>query len=147
MCSTELRNIDLAGADGVQTTREPKVDADHFANTLFNVMRGGTFARGYAIESERFRSFVGDRNVDVAERHAGWLAELPDSIDVTDLRNRATDVGEADLIRLAHEYLPLSFSVATAIRADRGTSLRSVSETTTAESCTSRYSRSSSSLP
>ncbi len=108
-CSAELRNI-VAGADGVQTTREPKVDAHHFANTLFNVMRGGTFARGYAIESERFRSFVGDRNADVAERHAAWLAELPDSIDVTELRNRAADVGDADLIRLAHEYLPLSFS-------------------------------------
>ena len=73
-------------------------------------MRGGTFARGYSIESERFSSFVGDRNADVAERHAAWLAELPESIDVTELRNRATDVGDADLIRLAHEYLPLSFS-------------------------------------
>ena len=108
-CSAELHDI-VAGADGAQTTNEPKVDAHHFANTLFNVMRGGTFAGGYAIESERFRSFVEDRNAEVAGRHAGWLAELPDSVDVTELRNRAIDGGDADLIRLAHEYLPLSFS-------------------------------------
>ena len=108
-CSAELHDI-VAGADGAQTTNEPKVDAHHFANTLFNVMRGGTFARGYEIESERFRSFVEDRNADVAERQAGWLAGLPHSIDVTELRKRAIDVGDADLIRLAHEYLPLSFS-------------------------------------
>jgi hypothetical protein len=108
-CSAELHDI-VAGADGAQTTNEPKVDAHHLANTLFNVMRGGTFARGYEIESERFRSFVEDRNADVAERQAGWLAALPHSIDVTELRRRAIDVGDADLIRLAHEYLPLSFS-------------------------------------
>ena len=108
-CSAELRNI-VAGADGVQTTCEPKVDAHHFANTLFNVMRGGTFAGGTAIESRRFSSFIAERNADVAERRAAWLAELPGSIDVTELRNRASDVGDADLTRLAHEYLPLSFS-------------------------------------
>jgi hypothetical protein len=109
LCSTELRDI-VAGADGAQTTASPKVDAHHLANTLFNVMRGGTFTRGYSVESERFRSFVVDRNVDVADRHADWLAGLPESIDVADLRARAAQPGDPNLIRLAHEYLPLSFS-------------------------------------
>ena len=107
--SEQLHDI-IAGADGVQTTASPKVDAHHLANTLFNVMRGGAFARGYSVESERFCSFVAERNVDASVRHVEWLAGLPESIDVADLRNRATLLGEPNLTRLAHEYLPLSFS-------------------------------------
>jgi len=108
-CSAELHNI-VAGADGIQTTASPDVDAHHLANTLFNVMRGGTFADGYSVESDRFRSFVAERNIDVANRHADWLGDLPDSIDVADLRIRAAQPGDPNLTRLAHEYLPLSFS-------------------------------------
>ncbi len=108
-CTTELRNI-VAGADGMQSTGEPKVDAHHGANTLFNVMRGGTFANGYAVDSNRFGSFVRDRNRPVADRHAAWLADLPEAIDVAELRSRAAQVGDPALVRLAHEYLPLSFS-------------------------------------
>ena len=108
-CSAELCAI-VAGADGIQTTASPKVDAHHLANTLFNVMRGGTFANGYTVESERFRAFVAERNADVADHHADWLGGLPDSIDVTDLRTRAAQSGDQNLTRLAHEYLPLSFS-------------------------------------
>jgi hypothetical protein len=108
-CSAELHRI-VAGADGMQTTASPKMDAHHIANTLFNVMRGGTFADGYSVDSDRFRSFVNERNTEVANRHAEWLAGLPDSIDVADLRSRAADPGDPNLTRLAHEYLPLSFS-------------------------------------
>ena len=108
-CSAALWDI-VAGADGIQTTASPKVDAHHLANTLFNVMRGGTFAHGYSVESERFRSFVTERNRDVADRHADWLDGLPGSIDVADLRDRAVRAGDPNLTRLAHEYLPLSFS-------------------------------------
>ena len=108
-CSAALHDI-VASADGVQTTASPKVDAHHLANTLFNVMRGGTFAAGYTIESVRFRAFVAERNSDVAVQHADWLDGLPDSIDVADLRTSAVENGNPDLRRLAHEYLPLSFS-------------------------------------
>ena len=79
LCSRELHDI-VASADGVQTTASPKVDAHHLANTLFNVMRGGTFAHGYSVESERFRSFVAERNVDAVDRHAG-LARGPSRLD------------------------------------------------------------------
>ena len=108
-CSADLHNI-VAGADGLQMTASPKVDAHHIANTLFNVMRGGTFADGYSVDSERFRSFVAERNTEVANRHVDWLAGLPDSVDVADLRVRAAQLVDPNLIRLAHEYLPLSFS-------------------------------------
>ncbi len=108
-CSAALHDI-VAGADGMQTTASPNVDAHHLANTLFNVMRGGTFATGYSVESDRFRTFVSERNIDVADQHADWLDALPDSIDVADLRHRAAQPGDPNLTRLAHEYLPLSFS-------------------------------------
>jgi hypothetical protein len=109
LCSRELHDI-AASADGIQATASPKVDAHHLANTLFNVMRGGTFAHGYSIDAERFRSFVAGRNVDAFNQQARWLAALPESIDVSALRASAAQLGDPDLIRLAHEYLPLSFS-------------------------------------
>ncbi len=108
-CSADLRRL-VAGADGVQLTGSATVDAHHLANTLFNVMRGGTFADGYTIDAERFREFVRARHLGTAERHAQWLAELPHSLDVADLRARASAVGDPNLTRLAHEYLPLTFS-------------------------------------
>ncbi len=108
-CSAALLDI-VAGADGVQTTASPTVDAHHLANTLFNVMRGGTFADGYTVESDRFRSFVAERNLVVAKQHADWLGDLPETIEVADLCALAAQPGDPNLTRLAHEYLPLSFS-------------------------------------
>ena len=108
-CTADLHRI-VAGADGIQLTASPKLDAHHLANTLFNVMRGGTFADGYSVESGRFRDFVAERNKDLALEHAQWLGGLPDSISVFELRSGAAQHGDPNLTRLAHEYLPLSFS-------------------------------------
>ncbi|HUS42570.1 MAG TPA: hypothetical protein VMY16_07875 [Ilumatobacteraceae bacterium] len=108
-CTAALRDI-VASADGMQLTASSKVDAHHLANTLFNVMRGGTFADGYTVESERFRDFLTERNSDLASKHANWLGGLPDSIDVADLQGRAAQQGDPNLMRLSREYLPLSFS-------------------------------------
>jgi hypothetical protein len=107
--SAELGTI-LASADGWQRTSSIKTDAHHLANTLFNVMRGGTFHSGYEVDKERFRSFVGDRHRAVADRHTGWLESLPDSIGVQDLRARAGETDDPNLARLADEYLPIGFS-------------------------------------
>jgi hypothetical protein len=108
-CSAGLVDI-IASADGVQSTGSATIDAHHTANTLFNVMRGGTFPNGYSIDGRAFRSFVASRNAATAQRHAAWFADLPEVIDVADLRARASRPGDADLTRLAHEYLPLAFS-------------------------------------
>jgi hypothetical protein len=107
--SSDLTTI-LAGADGWQRTSSVKTDAHHLANTLYNVMRGGTFLSGYEVERDRFRSFVGDRNREVADRHTGWFASLPDVVAVQDLRVRARETGDLSLARLADEYLPIGFS-------------------------------------
>ncbi len=108
-CSSELRAI-VAGADGLACTESTKTDAHHFANTLYNVMRGGTFPGGYSVRADLFAAFVDDRNADAGRRHAHWLERLPESIDVADLRDRAGEPGDPNLVRLVDEYLPLAFS-------------------------------------
>jgi hypothetical protein len=107
--SGQLRSI-VAGSDGIHSTGSTKNDAHHFANTLFNVMRGGTFLEGLPVEADRFRSFVASRNRPAADRHAAWLEDLPASIDKRDLRSRADETEDVDLRRLTDEYLPLGFS-------------------------------------
>ncbi|MFW2332193.1 hypothetical protein [Ilumatobacter sp.] len=107
--SATLHDI-VAGADAFQLTASPVDDAHHLANTLFNVMRGGTFMHGDTIDAERFRTFVRERNRTVSARRAEQLADLPASFDVSTLRAHATRTADPDLVRLAHEYLPLMFS-------------------------------------
>jgi len=104
-----LRRI-VASADGIQLTDRAETDAHHFANVLFNCMRGGVFDRGYTIAAVDFARFVADRNGPVARRHARWLDELPGELDVGDLLERASQTGDADVERIAYEYLPLFFS-------------------------------------
>lgn len=108
---SSARLVEIVGsADGLQCTGSEKTDVHHLANTMFNVMRGGIFANGYSVQAERFSTFVAERNGDVANQHSAWIDDLPESIDVQDLRLQASELGDPNLTRLAHEYLPLSFS-------------------------------------
>ncbi|RZV44315.1 MAG: hypothetical protein EX267_07000 [Acidimicrobiia bacterium] len=107
--STELRSM-VGRADAFQTTGSATVDGHHLANTLFNVMRGGAFLHGYTVEAHRFGEFVGDRNRRVADRHAQWLTDLPKAITAQELRRKAGEQDDPNLVRLAHEYLPIGFS-------------------------------------
>ncbi len=42
--------------------------------------------------------------------HAEWFANLPVKMNIRELYARAAESGDADLIRLCYEYLPLTFS-------------------------------------
>ncbi len=99
----------VASADGLQLTAEPATVAHHFANVLFNVMRGGVFVANHEIPVDDFRDFVATRNRPLAGRHEAWLRALPGATPVADLLARASAAGDADLERLALEYLPLHF--------------------------------------
>jgi hypothetical protein len=110
--SERLRQL-LGDADAFQHTGDPIADAHHLSNVLFNCMRGGVFPFGMAIPVDDFRAFVADRNRDVSARCAEWLAGLGASTDALDLhamRAKALASGDADLVRLVLEYLPLTFS-------------------------------------
>ena len=107
--SERLRRL-LGGADAFQHTGDPIADAHHLSNVLFNCMRGGVFPFGTAIPVDDFRAFVADRNRDVSARCDDWLARLEPSIAEHTLRAEALASGDADLVRLVLEYLPLTFS-------------------------------------
>jgi hypothetical protein len=100
----------VAAADGLQQTWQEMTTSHHFANVLFNLMRGGIFVNGYQIERGDLIDFVGVRNRPLLKTYAGWFAALPACFTIQELRARAADAAKADLIRLCYEYLPLSFS-------------------------------------
>ena len=100
----------IANADGLQVTGKALGSARHFANVLFNVMRGGIFPNQYGIRKQDLLEFVAVRNRTVLERAADFFDALPAQIHVTELLARANANGSADVTRLCYAYLPLAFS-------------------------------------
>ena len=106
--TANLRAI-VAGADGLQFSGYPEGWSHHFANVLFNSMRGGVFDRNNDVPVADFRDFLEVRNREVAGRWRTRLQDLPETVSVTDLRALGRDDGDTDFVRLCHEYLPLYF--------------------------------------
>lgn len=110
----QLNNLNLekivASADGLQFSNDPLGTAHHFANVMFNVMRGGIFSNGYEIHTQDFIDFVTVRNREVVGKQAAFFAALPAHMNILELHARAEASGQQDLIRLSYAYLPLSFS-------------------------------------
>jgi hypothetical protein len=108
--STERLRVLVASADGWQHGADETTTTHHFTNVLFNIMRGGVFVHGGAVPSRDFAAIVAQRNRGLAARHAEFLAALPPLLTRTTLLERVAATGDADLRRLATEYLPLTFS-------------------------------------
>lgn len=100
----------VASADGLQLTRTTLSSAHHFANVMFNVMRGGAFADGYQVRKGDFEEFASVRSRAVMDEQRSFFAQLPAETDIFALYRRAEASGSPDLIRLSYAYLPLSFS-------------------------------------
>jgi hypothetical protein len=100
----------MAGGDGLQWTGDRVATAHQFANVTFNLMRGGTFLSGYRLRRDDFADFVATRNRAVAAQHQAILDALPEQIHRSELLRRVEAIGDPQLLRLATEYLPLSFS-------------------------------------
>ncbi len=109
-----LNNLNLekivASADGLQVSSDQLVTAHHFANVMFNVMRGGIFSDQYKIHTENFIEFISIHNRIVLDENAAAFSTLPSEMNILDLHAWADASGCADLIRLSYIYLPLSFS-------------------------------------
>ena len=101
------RNV--GSADGIQLTANREAWTHHFANVLFNNMRGGVFWRNHDVPVDDFVRFLRVRNAAVADRRRDLLAQLPATLTVQALREAALASGDADFARLCHEYLPLHF--------------------------------------
>lgn len=100
----------IAAADGLQQTADQAASVHHFANVLYNCMRGGTFSNAYRFPARDFASFLLRRNRQVHERHRPWLDRLPETIDREDPLLQAACREDAQFERLLREYLPLTFS-------------------------------------
>jgi hypothetical protein len=104
-----LRRI-LAATDGFQVTADRLSSAHHLANVLFNDLRGGVYAQGYAIPGKDFARFVERWNRPTFAKFEKLLCELPESLSRSELSALVEPLADADLTRLAYEYLPLTFS-------------------------------------
>ena len=99
----------MAAADGFQSTAEEIVSAHHYANVLFNVLRGGIFDDGYNVSSRDFLQTIGLFNSRVVKRNRELLEGLPEQLRYNELRDRVQASGDPQLQRLALEYLPITF--------------------------------------
>ena len=106
-----MRLLQLVGsADGCQHSSDLLISGRQFSNTLFNIMRGGTFYDGYAFPRSDFLHFVGVWNRPLQQRFRDLLdsQDMPQSLD--SMLAIATGSGDVDMQRLVLEYLPLTFS-------------------------------------
>ena len=106
--SDDLARI-MASADAFQMTAEENVSAHHYANVLFNVLRGGTFDDQYQVSSRDFGGTIEMFNRTVFVRHRAMLDALPDALPYSDLLSTVKDAGDLQLERLTREYLPITF--------------------------------------
>jgi hypothetical protein len=100
----------VAEADGLQLTGDDLSSWRHFSNALFNIMRGGVPDGGYSISRSDFREFISKANRAVYQRQAAFLEALPETLPHHHLLALALRQQDPDFERLAHEYLPLTFS-------------------------------------
>ncbi len=108
--ATDTLRAIVAQNDGVQQTADEWDDARHFANTLFNTMRGGFYCDNYQISGRAFAHHIEVFNRALAEQYKGFLASLPETISYSKLEARITDLQDHQLHRLFMEYLPITFS-------------------------------------
>ncbi len=106
--SDELARI-MSSCDGFQATAEETVTQYHYANVLFNVLRGGYFPHQYQVIGRDFRQTVRGFNTRVYERNATLLDGLPDKLAFRDLLDTVRERDDRQLERLCHEYLPITF--------------------------------------
>ncbi|WP_020403146.1 hypothetical protein [Gracilimonas tropica] len=100
----------VAGADGIQRSSDQLKNARHFSNTLFNIMRGGTFDHNYRIEKGDFVAYLKNASKVVVEKNGSFISGLEETFDKFTLNKKLAESDDPDLLRLGKEYLPLKFS-------------------------------------
>ena len=100
----------VGSSDGIELTRDGLRNTRHFANTLFNIMRGGIIDFNYQIEKRDFSKYLENANRRIFNRHQAFLDNLGETFVKDELTAAIKDIDDSDLIRLCEEYLPLRFS-------------------------------------
>ncbi|MFT5558467.1 MAG: hypothetical protein ACJAXN_002695 [Psychromonas sp.] len=99
----------MAGSDAYQKTAEEETTVHHYANVLFNNMRGGVVVDQYWVEKSDFVKTLTSANNVVAANNIDFFATLPERIGYQDLLASAAEQNDPQLLRLCLEYLPLTF--------------------------------------
>ena len=99
----------MAATDGFQVTSEENVSVHHYANTLFNNLRGGVFDNQYSLSSVDFIATLKTFNIKVYQQHVQVLSELPEQVELKDFAAVIKSLNDLQLERLAAEYLPITF--------------------------------------
>ena len=107
--SNELYKL-VGSSDGIQLSNDRRRNIRHFANTLFNIMRGGIFDKDYIVEKTDFIQYISRANKNCLNQMKTTFLEWPDHFDLTFLRNTIDQSNSQDYKRLATEYLPIKFS-------------------------------------
>ena len=84
--------------------------ARHYANVLFNVMRGGIFEEDYQIETKDWAEYIHSMNNLLYETNKKHFEALPAEMEYSQLQKADWISANPDLTRLLYEYLPLTFS-------------------------------------
>ncbi|WP_240686676.1 hypothetical protein [Algoriphagus formosus] len=105
----ELIKLDAA-SDGLQLTADSLKDTRHFANVMFNIMRGGIFDKNYQIEKEDLKNSIQNANREVFLKQKSKIDSLPEIFSFAQLKELAENSGDSHFERLCLEYLPLKFS-------------------------------------
>ena len=105
----ELIKLDAA-SDGLQLTADSFKDTRHFANVMFNIMRGGIFDKNYQIEKEDLENSIQNANREVFLKQKSKIDSLPEIFSFAQLKELAENSGDNHFERLCLEYLPLKFS-------------------------------------
>ena len=99
----------MVACDAVQCTAEENVGVHHYANVVFNVLRGGCFPIHYQVSSRDFRETLRAFNKVVHGRSRALLDALPETLEFRELLASVRQSGDPQLARLCLEYLPLAY--------------------------------------
>ena len=99
----------LVSADGFQAAAEEEVTVHHYANVLFNVMRGGIFHDQHRVSAKDFADTVRHFNRRIHERHRTLFDGMAGNVEFEALAAEVARTGDQQLQRLTGEYLPITF--------------------------------------
>ena len=100
----------VASADGLQFTADQAYNSRHFSNVLFNILRGGIFDNNYQIEKTDFVHYLANASKKVSTRNKIFIDDLETVFTKSTLKQLVEKCKDADLERLAEEYMPLKLS-------------------------------------
>ncbi|MEL7147066.1 MAG: hypothetical protein AAFO69_11905, partial [Bacteroidota bacterium] len=107
--TTKLESL-VAAADGLQLSADKKRNARHYANTLFNILRGGIFDENYQIERRDLLKYLKKASKSIYQSHKEWLSGFSEFATLQAVRHEAESKEDNGLKRLLLEYMPLKFS-------------------------------------